>query len=118
MIQKKPLPYINKLRIVQLYEADYNSYLKYILGRQLIKHSEHHGEIDHQLYARRGTSAYEALLTTRIMYDTARLSRTNLVSIFNDLKGNYNRVRPSLNTITTRQMGLPKGPAVCHAMAL
>ena len=118
MIQKKPLPYITKLRIVQLYEADFNSYLKFILGRRLSNHAIQHGVADRQLYATKGSSAQDALITARLMYDMTRLNRENLVSILNDLKGNYDRVRPGLNTITTRRIGLPKGPAVCHALAL
>lgn len=118
MIQKKALPYINKLRIVQLYCADFNSYLKYIIGRRLMRHSEKHGVTNDQLYAKKGSSAKDALLTTRLIFDNSRLSRDNMVFILNDLKGNYDRVRPACNTITTRRIGLPKGPAVCHAMAL
>ena len=33
MIQKVSKPYVNKLRIVQLYEADFNTILKSMLGR-------------------------------------------------------------------------------------
>ena len=32
--------------------------------------------------------------------------------------GCYDRVRPSLNTITTRRIGLPKSVAICHAATL
>ena len=77
-----------------------------------------HGNTNHQLYAQKTKSTYDALITSRVMYDLARVRRENLISIFNDLKGNYDRVRPSLNTITTMRMGLPKGHAVCHAKVL
>ena len=40
------------------------------------------------------------------------------MSIFNDLKGCYDRVRPALNTVTTRRMGCPKNVAVCQAATL
>ena len=81
-------------------------------------HNIEHGNANHQLYAQKHKSTYDALITTRVMYDMARVRRENLVSIFNDLKGCYDRVRPALNTITTRRMGLPKGHAVCHAKVL
>ena len=42
MIQKVRKPYVTKLRIVQLYEADFNTMLKYLLGRRLMGHSEDH----------------------------------------------------------------------------
>ena len=102
-----------------MYKTDFKSYMKFILGRRLMYHANEHRINDKQLYgSRKGVSAHDAVLTTRLIYDMARMTRTNIVSIFNDLKGNYDRVRPSLNTITTRRMGLPCGPAVCHAMAL
>lgn len=118
MIQKKPLPYITKLRIVQLYAADFNSVLKFVISKKMMTHNRKHGNVNEQLYAHKNKSTYDALITTRAMYDMARIRRENLISIFNDLKGCYDRVRPALNTITTRRMGLPKGHAVCHAKVL
>ena len=53
MIQKDTLPQITRLRIVQLYEADFNSVLKLILGRRLMYHSESHGINSPQLYGSR-----------------------------------------------------------------
>ena len=118
MIQKKEAPYITKLRIVQLYEADYNAVLKFLLGKRMLNHAKDNGIVNDQLYARKGKSTYDALITSRVTYDLARIQQDNLISIFNNLKGNYDRVRPSLNTITTRWLGLPPGAAICHAKVL
>ena len=53
-----------KLRIVQLYEADFNTMLKFLLGFRLMKHSEYHGINVHQLYgSRKGKCPYDALIT-------------------------------------------------------
>ena len=102
MIQKAPQPYVNKLRIVQLYEADFNTMLKFIVGRRLMHHSEKHGLNGHQLYgSRKGKSTYDALITIKVIYDMARAQRDYIISISNNLKGCYNRVRPAVNTITT-----------------
>ena len=119
MIQKMKLAYVTKLRIVQLYEADFNTMLKFLLGYKLMKHCEKHGINGHQLYgSRKGKCAYDALITVRIIYDMARIQRDYIISLFNDLKGAYDRVRPSLNTVTTRRAGLSKEEAICHARAL
>ena len=73
----------------------------------------------HQLYGlRKGKSTYSALITIRVIYDVARAQRDYNISIFNDLKGCYDHVRPAVNTITTRRIGLPKTAALCHAIAL
>ena len=48
----------------------------------------------------------------------ARHQRDYIVSIFNDLKGCYDRVCPVVNIIATRRMGLPKNINICHATTL
>ena len=93
MLQKKEQPWIHKLRIVQLFEADFNSALKFLMGRRLMKHSEKNGINSHQLYgSRKGKSSIEALITLRVMYDMARADRLYMVSLFNDLKGCYDKI--------------------------
>ena len=63
-------------------------------------------------------NTYDALITTRVIYDMARVQRAYIISLFNDSKGNYGCIQPSLNTITTCRMGLPKNIAICHTKAL
>ena len=48
----------------------------------------------------------------------ARGQRDYLVSIFNDLKGCYDRARPALDTVTMRRMRLLKSVVVCHVRTL
>ena len=119
MIQKLKVAYVTKLRIVQLYEADFNTMLKFLLGYRLMKHSVHYGINGHQLYgSRKGKCPYDALITVRVIYDMTHLQRDYIISLFNDLRGAYDRVCPILNTVTTMRMGLSKTEAVCHAAAL
>ena len=40
MIKKRDVPYINQLRIVQLYEADFNSVLKFLPGKRMLQHEK------------------------------------------------------------------------------
>ena len=119
MIQKKAKPFVNKLWIVQLYKADFNSLLKHLLGRQLMEYSERHGINGHQLYgSRKGRTTYDALITTRVIYDMARVQMAYIISLFNDLRGNYDRIWLSLNTIAIYRTDLPKNVAICHARVL
>ena len=72
IIQKKRCQYINKLRFVQLHEADFNTLLNILLGRQLMKHGDAHGLNGHQLYgSRKGKFTYDALITVCIIYNMA-----------------------------------------------
>ena len=119
MIQKNQVSYITKLRIVQLYEADFNTMLKYLLGYRLMQYSEKHGINGNQLYGSRKVKyPYDAFITVRVIYYMARTKRDCIISLFNDLKGAYDRVRPALNTVTTRRIGFSKEETLLHAAAL
>ena len=119
MLQKKKIPYIDKLRIIQLFEADFNSCLKYILGRKLLYHGEDQCINSNQTHGSRpGRSTHDALTVTALSYDLARLERLTMVSIFNDAAGCYDRMLHNLMTVTTRRMGCPKEAALCHARVL
>ena len=71
---KKQKPYITKLRIVQLFEADFNSAPKYILGHRLLYHGEHQG-INSKLthWSRLGRSAHGELRITKLSHNIARM---------------------------------------------
>ena len=119
MLQKKNKPYIIKLRIIELFEADFNSGLKYILGRQLLYHSETHGINSNQTHGSRpGRSTHDALTITKLTYDIARLDKVNIVSIFNDAAGCYDRMRHNLMTVSSERMGCPDEVALCLARVL
>ena len=119
MIQKLKVPYVTKLRIIKIHEADFNTMLKFVLCYWIMKHGEHHSINSHQLYgSRKGKCSYDALITVQVIYDIARMKRDYIISLFNNPKGAYDRVHPSLNTITTRLIGLSKEDAICHAAAL
>ena len=116
--KKKTLSFTTKLRIIELFEAYFNSSLKLFMGRRLMRHTEIHKLNGNQLYARKGKTTYETLITIRVIYDMARLQRDYLISLFNDLIGNYDKIRPALATITTRRIKRPKSVAECHARTL
>ena len=74
MIQKVKKPYITKLRIVQLYEADFNTMLKHLLGKRLMSHSEENRINGHQLFgSRKVESTYDALVIVWVICDMARV---------------------------------------------
>ena len=53
MLQKETLPYLHRLQIVQLYEADFNSYMKIVIGRKLTYHAENHLLLGDQAHGNR-----------------------------------------------------------------
>jgi len=106
MLQNKHRPFITKLRIIELFEADFNSRLKYILGRKLLYHGEEHVINSTQTHDSRPVRAtHDALNITKLAYDIARLDKVTMVSIFKDAAGYYDRMRYNLMKITTERMG-------------
>ena len=108
-------PMIEKLRIIMLYEADFNFVLKLIWGRRLIRHAEKYrclGTSNHG--SRAGRQTIDALLEKLLLYEYARLTRTSLVTVDNDAKSCYDRIIKSLAMIACIGVGLPLLAAAMH----
>jgi ribonuclease HI len=108
-------PIIEKLRIIMLYEADFNFMLKLIWGRRLVRHAELYrclGTSNHG--SRSGRQTIDALLEKLLMYEYARLTRTSLVTVDNDAKSCYDRIIKSLAMLACIGVGLPLLAASMH----
>jgi ribonuclease HI/exonuclease III len=108
-------PRIEKLRIIMLYEADFNFVLKLIWGRRLIRHAEKYqciGTSNHG--SRSGRQTIDALMEKLLLYEYARLTRTSLITIDNDAKSCYDRIIRSLAMIACVGVGLPILAAAMH----
>lgn len=102
MLQKKNKPFIIKLCIIEIFEADFNSGLKYILGRKLLYHGEEHGINSTKTHGSRpGRATHDVLTITEMSYYIARLDKVTILSIFNNAVGCYYRMQHNLMTITT-----------------
>ena len=119
MLLKKELPYIDKLRIIQLIEADFNAAMKILLSRRLMRHADHAGVNSNQTHGgRQGRSTYDAMIISQLSTDITRLNRSNLLVKFNDADGCYDRMRPELCSIVLRRYGCPKSIATCHSKTI
>jgi hypothetical protein len=117
MLQKKDRPFIHRLRIIQLFEGDFNGALKYLLGRLLMYHIVKQNRCDNQAFGSiPGRTAHDALITLQLIYDNARLNKSVIASMFNDAAGCYDRIRPLLSSICMQKYGCPKPLSRCHAL--
>ena len=74
MLQKKDLPYITKLRIIQLFEADFNTTLKIIYSRKLMQFGDkYHLNSDETYGARKGRNTHGALMVYHSNFGLAQL---------------------------------------------
>ncbi len=117
MLQKDATPYLHRLRIIQLFEGDFNGALKYLLGRLLMYHIVNQNKCDTQAFGSiPGRTSHEALITLQLIYDNARINKKVIASMFNDAAGCYDRIRPSLSSICMRRVGCPQSIAQCHTI--
>ena len=117
MIKKLKQPFIQKLRIVQLFEGDFNAGLKYLIGRKLMKHMNENNSHDPETYgSRSGKTAPEALMNLQLLFDHCRMWNKPVGCIFNDAIGCYDRIVPILCETAMRKKGCPQGIAKCHTL--
>ena len=74
MLQKKKFPFSQKLRIIQLFEGDFNGGLKFLIGRKLMWHATKEGFFDADTFGScTGKTASEAVINLQVIFDDSRL---------------------------------------------
>ena len=118
ILQKKEYPFSQKMRIIQLFEGDFNAGLKYLLGRLLMWHAHNNKVIDDEVFGScRGKTGAEALLNLQLLADHSRTWKINMGLLFNDSLGCFDRIPPNLGEIALRRIGCPKMVARSHTKA-
>jgi hypothetical protein len=98
MLKKDKKPFLHRLRIIQLFEGDFNGALKYLLGRLLMYHVVNTNQCDTQAFGSiPGKTAHDALITLQLSYDYARVQKQTMASLFHDAAGCYDRIRSLLS---------------------
>ena len=105
-------PKLNRLRIVQLVEADLNFVLKRIWGYRLSREVEKTGELeDSQMGGRINRMAISTILRKILQYDSMRIGKQSGATLDNDAVGCFDRIIPSLASLTCMRLGLPQNAA-------
>jgi hypothetical protein len=112
-------PLLEKLRVIHIYEADWNLILKYFISHKLIHQAHLNGTLTpEQAGGRPGRSAIDEATKTVITYETCRLQRLNGGIIYNDAKACYDRIIENLRHITCMREGLSPSIARLHSQTL
>jgi hypothetical protein len=120
MIEKQPgVPRINKLRVIHLYEADYNLLLKMLWGRKLIWHGHINNRFnDGQAGLRPGKRCIDVVIHKEMKYLYARLTRTGLATMDNDAKSCYDCIICNLAMMVSKYFGMTDRSCKTHATTL
>jgi hypothetical protein len=120
MIEKIPgCPKINKLRVIHLYEADYNILLKIMWARKLVWNAHNTNCINEgQAGSRPGCNAIDVIIQREMKYLYSRLTKTNLANMDNNARSCYDRIICNLAMIISQHYGVTRNMASLHATTL
>jgi hypothetical protein len=120
MLEKDPgNPMIHRLRIIHLYEADFNWVLKQFWAKRMLKYGEEHEALGEEQHgSRRSRMAIDAVMLKLLTYDNSKTYRSDLMTMDNDAKSCYDRILISLAMLASRRLGMPASVARTHANTL
>jgi Reverse transcriptase (RNA-dependent DNA polymerase) len=105
----KGCPRIDKLRVIHLFEADYNLLLKIVVwARKTIWNINDNNSIhDGQAGSRPGSRAIDVVIQKEMKYLYSTLTRSNMGTIDNDAKSCFDRILCNVATLISRYYGVP-----------
>ena len=119
MLEKEPgNPKIHRLRVIHLYEADYNLILS-LKARSLVHHAEDNYLLNDGLYgARPGRTAHDPVALEETIAEITRLSRKPCIKNAEDATACYDRIIPGLGHLASRSHGLHRFIAIVQGKTL
>ncbi len=106
----------HRLRILALFESDFNNAKRIVIGHRLMHHLEDFDLLSPMQHGSRpGRQCISAVLKKVLAHDYVRLTVTTAAFIENDAIGCYDRLVNNLILMLLKKLGLP--PSVSHCMA-
>ena len=120
MLEKDPgRPMINRLRIIHLFEADFNFFLKLMWGSRLVHRAKDCNLINTGQYGSvPGKMAIELVMLNQISNDICRTQKLNIIRFENDASACYDRILVHLGMLAARRCGMPTNAIQIHADTL
>lgn len=110
--------HIHRLRVIHIYEADFNLILA-IKWRELLRHADELDIVNESQYGgRQGCEATSLALLEELRTDLSYLTRRTLITFDNDAASCYDRIIPSFASLINRKYGLHKQLAIIHGSTL
>ena len=112
-------PTINRLRIIHLFEADFNFFLKIMWGHRLVRHAKDLNMINSGQYGSvPGRTAIELVMLNQLSNDLCRTNKINIIRFDNDASACYDRILVHLGMLAARRCGMPDNAVRAHAETL
>jgi hypothetical protein len=110
MLEKvKGVPRIDKLRVIQIIEADLNMSLRIIFGRRLVQRAESKGNLPNaQWGSRPNRSSTDCVFLKRLTFDGLKVLKQAAIAFNNDAKAAVDQMVPSVGGIALCCLGASK----------
>jgi hypothetical protein len=112
-------PKLIRLRIIHLFKADLNFFLKLQWGSRLVRHADRHHLLNdgqHGSVPRR--TAMDPIMLTQLTSDLCRTLKHNLARFDNDASACYDRIMVALGMLAARRCGMQPNSINTHATVL
>jgi hypothetical protein len=111
MIYKKPGVYlIHKLRVIHLFEADYNFIIGTIFGRRAMYSGVDNDTLHTSQWTQPGRQCLDVVVMRELTLAVAKMTRTHLAGFENDASACYDRIVMYLVSAIFDRMGVPPCP--------
>jgi hypothetical protein len=111
MIYKKPGVFlIDKLRVIHLFEADYNFIIGTVFGRRAMYSGIDNHTLHTSQWAQPGRQCADVVVMRELTLAVSKMTKTPLGGFENDASACYDRIVMNLVAAIFDRMGVPNGP--------
>ena len=107
---------INKLRVIHIFEADYNGVIGILFNRRVLYQAERRNLLNNNQWGGRPhRQAEDALMLKELTYNITNNTKTTLATFDNDATGCFDRVPCTVAMLSSRRLGATKN--ICRMQA-
>ena len=98
---------VTKLRLILLFEEDYNYHSRLIFGKRMMDLAQECGVVPDEIYSQKGRTAEDAVLHQILTYDIARQTKAPMLVASVDAAQCYDRIAHSIAGLACQASGVP-----------
>ena len=115
MLEKKPgVSKIHQLHIIGLLEADFNTALKLIFEKKMMRNAERSGIRGKQWGGRPNRTAIDTTFKNLLTLDYARMIHKTIAMVANDATACFDRMVPGVSLLIERKFGVAASIMKCR----
>lgn len=114
MLEKKPgVRHIHTLRIIGKVAAEFNTCMKFLIGKKTRDNFEASEANEQQHGFRPHRSAIDAVMLKLLTFESARMQKCTLATIQHDMTAHFDRMYTATTSVTGRKYGVEENIILC-----